>query len=184
MRYKPEPHWYAGNSFFKRSAPAFLQSWLTDRESLTRRLIYQCNQQQGQFRVVVFQESWEKPLRSEAKTLGMKSNELGFVRQVHLFCDDKPWVYAKTVIPRETLHGELQKLTKLGTQPLGAVLFANKHISRGSIEIAKITKKHAMFEAAVIKNPTLQTIWGRRSIFKIKEKPLLVSEIFLPDLTA
>ena len=181
--HKYEPVWMKGRSFFINSAPKNLQSWLIDRDSLTRRLVCACQQIKKEFRVEVFHQSWEKPQPSEAKLLGMKANELGFVRQVHLYCGNQPWVYAKTVIPRSTLHGELQKLTKLGTQPLGAVLFANPHILRDEIQIAQLTKKHSMFSLATEKSiATSASIWGRRSVFRIANKPLLVSEIFLPDL--
>lgn len=187
MSYKHEPSWYQGQSFFLKSAPENLQSWLIDRGSLTQRLIKSCKLKQGKFHVKVYDETWAKPQLSEARHLGMKNGEMGFIRQVHLYCDEIPWVYARTIIPRATLHGELQKLTNLGTQPLGAVLFANKHINRGSIEIAKLTKKHTMFDVATTQitertRAQSEEIWGRRSVFKIGSKPLLVSEIFLPDL--
>ena len=183
MRYKKEPCWVESRSFFITSTPKELQSWLVDKGSLTRRLICACNELKKEFRVEVFHQKWQKPLPGEAKLLNMQQNELGFVRQVHLYCGDTPWVYAKTVIPRSTLHGELQKLTKLGTQPLGAILFANKHIKRDAIQITKITPNNSMFENAASKSKVSpSSIWGRRSIFKIAEKPLLVSEIFLPDL--
>jgi len=186
MRYRREPRWNEGRSFFKNSAPKKVQDWLTDRGSLTQRLICACNKKnQGNFRVVVLKQAWQKPQASEAKLLGMKQNELGFIRQVHLYCGNIPWVYAKTVIPRSTLHGELQKLTKLGTQPLGEILFANKHILRGAIQIAEITHKRALFDVATEKSLNKDnSIWGRRSVFSIAEKPLLVSEIFLSDLVA
>ncbi|MDH3326253.1 MAG: chorismate lyase [Gammaproteobacteria bacterium] len=183
MRYKQEPNWREGRSLFKNSAPKELRNWLIDRNSLTRLLTCACNKQQGVFSVKIFHEAWEKPQLSESRLLRMQNNELGFVRQVHLYCGDTPWVYARTVIPRLTLHGELQKLTKLGTQPLGAVLFANRHISREAIEVAKLTNKHTMFDAATINSASsTKEIWGRRSVFKISTKPLLVSEIFLPEL--
>ncbi len=185
MRYKQEPSWREAHSFFKNTAPKELQNWLTGRGSLTRRIICACNQSPKNtgFRVAVIHQAWEKPSLSEAKLLGMKSNELGFVRQVYLYCGKQPWVYAKTVIPRATLHGELQKLTSLGTQPLGEILFANRHISRDAIQIANITQNHTLFNVATAKSTvTAISIWGRRSVFTIAEKPLLVSEIFLPNL--
>lgn len=182
MRYKREPYWNKGKSFFKNAAPTKIQRWLTDRDSLTRHLICTCQQAQSKFHVVVLDQAWGKPQASEAKLLGMKQNKLGFIRQVYLYCGDTPWVYAKTVIPRATLHGELQKLTKLGTQPLGEVLFTDQHITREAIQIAKITKDHALFNTATEQSLSIaSTIWGRRSVFRVAEKLLLVSEIFLPD---
>jgi len=183
MRYKQEPAWQTSRFFFKNSAPKNRQHWLVNKHSLTQLLTCTCLKQQDNFQVKLINETWAKPQRSEAHLLGMKPNELGFVRQVYLCCGNTPWVYARSVIPQSTLHGELQKLTKLGNQPLGAVLFANRHISRGSIEIAKLTKKHTMFDTATRQTATpTDTIWGRRSVFTIADKPLLVSELFLTDL--
>jgi len=188
MKSKQPLKWKKAHSFFITSAPKKLQRWLTDRHSLTRRLICACQLQNSQFQVRVHHEAWAKPQLNESRLLNMKNGELGFIRQVHLYCGETPWVYARTVIPQSTLHGELQKLTNLGTQPLGAVLFANRHIMRSDIEIAKITRRHNLYNVAVEKSNTdkfnklSREIWGRRSVFTIGSKPLLVSEIFLPDL--
>jgi len=184
VMYKREPIWRNCNSFFKNSAPKSLQYWLTDRDSLTKRLVSACVQNNKQFSVDVISESWQKPLRSEAKNLQINPENYCFVRQVHLYCGDTPWVYARTIIPPATLHGELQKLTNLGSQPLGAVLFANKHIKRLPIQISKISPFQDIFTTATSRSlyKKKQEIWGRRSVFKISNSPLLVSEIFLPEL--
>ena len=178
--YLSTPTWKNKHPFFKNLAPTFLQKWLVNRESLTHALTCACPEK---FSVKIFNEGWQKPSLNERKTLGLKNHSLAFVRQVHLFCGDQAWVYARTVIPENTLHGELQKLTHLGTQPLGAILFANKHILRGDIETTKISGKNKLHTAALTysKNKT-DNIWGRRSLFHIGDKPLIVSEIFLPNI--
>ena len=183
--YLSAPTWQSKHPFFKNIAPRCLQNWLMNRESLTHALICACTaQSSNNFAVKVFKEDWQKPTPNESIALGLKPNSLAFVRQVHLFCGSQAWVYARTVVPDATLHGELQKLTHLGTQPLGAILFANKHIRRGTIEIAKITNQHKLHKTALMfSQQKSDAIWGRRSLFRIADKPLMVSEIFLPDLT-
>ena len=178
--YLSTPTWQAKHPFFKCLAPKPLQHWLTNRDSLTHALICACPKK---FSVKVLKEDWQKPTLSESQALNLKPNSLAFIRQVHLYCGDQAWVYARTVIPQKTLRGELQKLTHLGTQPLGAILFANKHIQRGNIEIAKISSKHKIHQTALMfsQNKSDQ-IWGRRSLFKIANNPLMVSEIFLPNI--
>jgi len=178
--YLSTPTWQTKHPFFKCLAPKSLQPWLTNRDSLTHALICACPKK---FSVKVLKENWQKPTLSESHALNLKPNSLAFIRQVHLYCGDQAWVYARTVIPQKTLRGELQKLTHLGTQPLGAILFANKHIQRGNIEIARISSKHKIHQTALMfsKNKSDQ-IWGRRSLFRIANNPLLVSEIFLPDI--
>ena len=178
--YLSAPTWQSKHPFFKNLATRELQNWLINRGSLTHALVCACP---NKFSVRVFKEDWQKPTLSESHKLGLTKNSLAFVRQVHLFCGDQAWVYARTVIPKNTLHGELQKLTHLGTQPLGAILFANKHIRRGNIEIAKISHTHKLHKTALTFSQTKSdNIWGRRSLFHIANKPLIVSEIFLPDI--
>ncbi|HFE38971.1 MAG TPA: chorismate lyase, partial [Gammaproteobacteria bacterium] len=90
---------------------------------------------------------------------------------------------ARSVIPDHTLHGELQKLTRLGSKPLGAVLFANKHINRGAIEIGRVSRGHQLHRTALMFSPEKpRQVWGRRSLFYITRHPLLVNEFFLPQI--
>jgi chorismate--pyruvate lyase len=154
--------------------------WLLDPSSLTRRLQLTCG---GQFSVVPVSQSWQRPQLNEAQALGVRPHERCFIREVHLLCDDQPWVFARTVIPVRTLTGSRRRLTRLGKKPLGAVLFADPSMRRSQIEIARLETGQALFESAI--KPLLERpleIWGRRSAFFLDNKPLLVSEIFLPKI--
>ena len=125
------------------------------------------------------------PRLDEAQVLGMRPREMAIVRQVRLLCGGTPWVYARTVIPVSSLRGELQRLAGLGTRPLGGVLFADPGMRRGIVELAELLPGHAVYAAAtghMRQRPA--AIWGRRSVFRMSGKPLLVSEIFLPDFPA
>jgi len=178
--FHPTSTWRSKHPYFKNLAPKPLQHWLTDRESLTKAIIQTCPQK---FSVRVLDESWQQPTYNEARKLQMKPNTLAYVRQVHLFCGDTAWVYARTVIPQPSLRGELQKLTKLGTQPLAAVLFANKHVQRGELETTQLSKQHASYKTALtFSKKSAELIWGRRSLFFVANNPLMVSEIFLPEI--
>ena len=127
----------------------------------------------------------DTPRLDEAQVLGMQPREMAIVRQVRLLCDGNPWVYARTVIPVTSLRGKLQRLAGLGTRPLGGVLFADPGMRRGIVELAELLPGHAVYAAAtghMRQRPA--AIWGRRSVFRMSGKPLLVSEIFLPDFPA
>ena len=126
-------------------------------------------------------EGWQRPRLDEARVLGMPRWNIGWVRQVQLLCDGRPWVFARTVIPVRTLSGAERRLARLGNRPLGAFLFADPGMSRGAVELARIGNEHAMFAEAtsgIVDSPA--EIWGRRSVFRIGGKPLLVTEVFLP----
>ena len=160
--------------------PADRLGWLLDTESLTHRVRQACG---GLFRVRVLDQGWGRPLRSEARVLQLRGGERCLVREVQLLCDERPWVFARTIIPATTLTGPQLRLMRLGSRPLGAVLFADPSMRRGAVQIAAITARHGMFARATreLKQRPAQ-IWGRRSVFRVADKPLLVSEIFLPGL--
>jgi len=175
------PVWRAAYGFYKQRLPAKLQHWLWDAGSLTDRLIDQCV---SSFTVQVLTEGWQKPFYDESLILGMPRGEYGFVRQVYLVCDGIPWVFARTVIPQSTLVGSVKGLTRLGNQSLGKVLFEKPGVIRGQLQVAKLTPGQVIYESARRDCIDVeQPIWGRRSIFFIKDKPLLVNEVFLPDAT-
>ena len=177
-KHRQEPLWQSHMPFSHCGADDNLLDWLLDPGSLTRRLKHHCQQ----FRVTPIKQSRERPQLNEAQALGIKPHEICFIREVHLFCNNQPWVFARTVIPISTLTGKQRRLSRLGNKPLGAVLFADPAMQRSTIEIARITPGHTLFETATAPFATKpKEIWGRRSAFFLNEKPLLVSEIFLPD---
>jgi len=178
--------WKPHRCFLRSSIPAGLSDWLLDRASLTRRLQQLCpGKPPGGFRVQVLSQVRDRPRLDEVQVLGMRYGEMAIVRQVLLLCDGNPWVYARTVIPVTSLRGKLQRLTGLGTRPLGGVLFADPGMRRGGVELAEILPGQVVYAAAtghMRQRPA--AIWGRRSVFRIAGKPLLVSEIFLSNFPA
>ncbi len=171
-------HWAVHSRWLRPRVPVHLRHWLLDAGSLTDRIRQTC---QGQFRVRVIDEGWQRPRRDETQALSMRPATLGWVRQVQLLCDDKPWVFARTVIPLRTLSGAQRQLVHLGNRPLGAFLFADPRMRREAVELACITPGRAMYRQAstgLARQP--ECLWGRRSVFRVGGKPLLVTEIFLP----
>jgi chorismate--pyruvate lyase len=175
-----EPRWYSHHAGERHGAPAELLHWLLDRASLTARLRAACC---GQFRVEVREQGWRRPMLDEARTLGQRPEAYAFVREVHLMCDDEPWVFARTVIPAATLKGGRRRLANLGKRPLGAGLFADRSMRRSPVEIARLCAGQPLFARAVAPlDSAPAAIWGRRSVFRLSGAPLLVSEIFLPGI--
>lgn len=176
--HRAEPVWRVASRLHRRDVPEEVLRWLLDPASLTRRIQSACH---GCFRVEVLFQGWARPQHNEARELGMRHGSTGFVREVYLLCDGHPWVFARTVIPRTTLTGPRRCLTRLKSRPLGAVLFADPSMRRGPVEIARLSPCDKLYPAAtrhLIQQP--ESIWGRRSVFRLDGEPLLVSEIFLP----
>lgn len=105
------------------------------------------------------------------------------VREVELLGDGTPWVFARTLVPVSSLRGSARRLATLGNKPLGAVLFSDPSMRRGQIQIARLLPRHPLFIAAtesLEQKPA--ELWGRRTLFYLAGKPLLVNEIFLPNI--
>ena len=175
-----EPQWQDAGSVCLQDVPAALVSWLLYRKSLTRRIQRQCN---GQFAVHVISQCWQRPLFSERQVLSLPDREICLVRQVCLLCCGQPWVFARTVMPASTLTGERRQLACLGSRPLGARLFADRRIHRHTNELARLRPAHAIYQMATNWSGFRPAeIWGRRSVYEYSGRPLLVNEIFLPEL--
>ena len=160
--------------------PEYLQSWLLDPDSLTARLKKHCHQ----FRVELLGQHIECCQAHEAVAT-IPAGEKVLVREVLLYCDDKPQVFARSLLPISSLTGEEQALADLGTQSLGQVLFNNPSLERKTIEIAEFSSASSVGQLARdLQLDTTQTLWGRRSIFMLENKPLMVAEVFLPGAFA
>jgi chorismate--pyruvate lyase len=115
--------------------------------------------------------------RSEALSLGIGFNSLCLIREVILRGKDQPWVFARSVLPLTSLTGSLRRLRKQGNRPLGAFLFSQPNLKRSVIDLSFISRHHSYVPGELLKEAS---VWGRRSIFVLENKPLLVSEVFLP----
>ena len=172
--------WRPGARWSRRAVPAGLWSWLMRTGSLTARLEKACA---GRFRVRVLSQGWQRPRLDEWRALDGRAGERALVREVHLLCDGRPWVYARTVIPARSLRGAQRRLACLGERPLGAYLFAQPGLWRGPVELACIRRGSALYRAALAGSRARPpAIWGRRSVFRLSGRPLLVAEVFLPGL--
>ncbi|MGC3835069.1 chorismate--pyruvate lyase family protein [Moritella viscosa] len=149
---------------------ANLYDWLVDTGSLTARLKQHCQT----FTVEILAEGHYQLSDDEKIRLNLTDN-LGFVREVLLKLDGVPWVFARSVIPLNTLTAPGGELEQLGNRSLGSVLFSAPDMQRSEIEIAEFH----LFSSA-----PKASLFGRRSCFLLGGQSLLVSEVFLPDALA
>ncbi len=176
-----EPEWCKASPELRHKTPDIFWQWLIDTGSLTERLR---SAAQGAFQVRVVRLCRERPMWSERQVLQLPDRQQALVRHVLLLGRGKPWVFARTVIPVTSLNGALRHLTYLGDKPLGVVLFSDKSLFRSEIEITACDSASAFFnDMTACLECAPETIWGRRSVFKLKGQPLLVSEFFLPDIS-
>lgn len=176
-----EPRWRPIGSA-DRGVPSALLGWLTAGESLTRHLQAVCG---DAFTVELRGQRWSRPLAGERAELGMPDRAWALVRQVYLCCGSRRLVYARTVMPRSTLQGRRRRYARLGERPLGEVLFASPDVRRGPLEVAMLTPGDVLHDAAGAGSETgSSTLWGRRSVLTVEGHPLLISEVFMPAITA
>jgi chorismate--pyruvate lyase len=155
-----------------------LRKCLLNTGSLIKHLEYSSS---NKISLNVEAQSWGKPYPEESKLLAVRSSGYCLIREIFLTCNDQPWVYARTIIPPHTLLGA-KRLAYWGKQPLGDYLFSNKLIYRGNIEIAGVKISNIPYEP--IYNLDIDEdnlLWGRRSIFNIRNRPLLLIEFLLPE---
>jgi chorismate--pyruvate lyase len=167
--------WHYPNYFKFNELP--LRHWLLDNTSLTQRLRKHCK---TEFQVKLLKQTWQYPLSNEIQLLKLPLKQYVRIRHVYLYCNHKPFVFAKTLIPLTTLSGQYRRLARLGTLPLGTILFAHNSLQRRELQIARLKPEDDLYQLAIknLTNPP-PFLWARRSIFYLDNKSLLVYEVFL-----
>jgi len=132
--------------------------WIRDDQSLTQKL----KKRYPDFRVEVDKQEKLEIYKHEINLLGNEGNFI--VREVFLYGDNQPVVFARSIIPINTITDSIMEI---GNKPLGEILFTDPNILREPIEV------------------TFQNdIWGRRSVFVMNNSRILVSEFFLEKIYA
>ena len=165
---KLRQRWYRRHQLFNHSIEPALYTWLFDKSSLTARLLGLCG---SDFSVRVISQHYETIDASEASAMVLQKAHSALVRQVLLCCNGQPLVYARTVIPVTTTKGAQRRYANMGNRPLGAMLFADRTMQREAVEVSMLPAAH---EANQYTNSNA-LIWGRRSVFRVSGKSLLVS---------
>lgn len=146
--------------------------------SLTARLRARCG---AAFSVRVLAESPGRLGATEAVQLQLPAGALVCWREVYLCCHGQPVVYACSLLPRAALRGEWRDLVRLGSRPLGEMLFSHSRVRRGSMDIGQVrpgSPRHRALSRGLAVPPG--PVWGRRSTFMLPTAPVVVSEFFLP----
>lgn len=173
-----EPRWQPVSALPLLAAPQLLRSWLCDKGSLTRALR---QRSEGQFAVTLLRQGMARVRCSESRLLGLPQSMGAIVREVILHGQGQDWVFARSIMPLATLSGRLRSLRHLDNRPLGELLFSDPamRMRRGAFEVARVKGTELPLSDA-----GRDTLFGRRSVFYLDGKPLMVSEFFLADFVA
>ena len=140
-----------------------LLSWLTESGLLTARLRSLCS---SNFNLHVLSQS---PCRTNAVQL----------RQIVLYCDQSPCIYAETTIPLTTI-ANFPWLASLGDEPLGERLSNQPDVRRSEFRFAH-TAPH---DLPISVSTKVKFLWARQSDFLITDQALTVTEVFLPGIAS
>lgn len=173
-----EPKWQESRPGLRRHIPRPVQSWIYEAGSLTQRL------RDGfgdALKVSVLFHDRQKPFISETRILKLPAHQRTLVREVLLSVGDKPLIVARTIIPVKTLKGAQRHLSRLGSRPLGEVIFSYRKLHRLEMDCSCVPNR---CWSDAIKNQVDMgdSVWGRRTVYAIKDREMLVNEFFLPDL--
>jgi len=173
-----EPVWHEHRRGSQHQLSEAVQSWAYESGSLTQRLReYYGNS----IAVTLLFHQWRTPFLSERRLLQLPLYRYGLTREVMLHNNGKPLLLARTIIPEETIKVAHRNLSHLGTRPLGEVIFSYPDLERMSMDLALIPAG-SWTPQTLQKANINQSIWGRRTVYAIHKRPMLVSEFFLPEI--
>lgn len=160
--------------------PPVLEDWLVHCGSLTGRLKHQCHR----FSVEQVNTRIHPANQDEERELGLRRGQNAYVREVVLYCNGQPVIFAHSVIPLKNLRGPWNSVTRLGSRPLGEALFSNHQIKRHPLAYKTLRRHHKLYrqsQQAVPFEPNARLV-ARRSRFSLEGRSLMVTEVFLPSI--
>ena len=145
-----------------------LRDWLQDRGSLMARL-----RAHGlQPKICLLSQRWGYPNPEERHLLALEPRRHVLIREVSIQHGKLPLVHGRSIMPLATVTGPERQLLYWGERALGNYLFKHRSMTRSPFS----------FVSADLPDYCDQALPGRRSIFYLREKPLLLTEVFLPEL--
>jgi chorismate--pyruvate lyase len=171
--------WQNATLLETHSLPASFRAWMLDPGSMTVRMEHLCRQVE----VHVLTNQDDQMTDEERQYLPSIQGDRAWIREVIMTCDQVPWLFGRTVIPLSGAKASLPELTKLKTTPLGKVLFADPTTTRSGYQFAYLTPDNFYVQRCrqSIQSPS-EPLWARRSIFHYQGKPLILTELFLPQM--
>ena len=154
-----------------------LKSWLTEPGSLTAR----CQRASRAFRVRLLHYGKGQALADEAIE-GGSERQLAWVREVALECDGRPVIFAHTTLAVRRGGRLTRWMARLGSRSLGSLLFSYPGFRRGGIEFLRLDPRHPLHRRAAALSGATGTLWARRSLHRLGQQQVLVTEVFLPAI--
>lgn len=176
--FNQEPQWLENRPGTRHTLPENVQSWSYESGSLTQRLRDYYGDAIG---VKVLLQQRTAPFLTERRLLNLPENKYSLIREVLLHADGKPLILARTIIPVKTIKAAKSNLAHLGSRPLGEVIFSYPKLERIEMDVTLINLP-IWSESAIAVGHIAEPIWGRRTVYAMAQRQMLVSEFFLPGV--
>ncbi len=159
--------------------PEAYTPWMQDHGSLTLRIQQRCNT----FAVQPVRSGLARIAHDESDVLAIPARHYAYSREVYLLADGKPVVFAHSACAQEHLRGAWLAMTGLGNRSLGSLLFTHPLVERQPLHYLALRALHPLYQrAASVLQDAPDTLYARRSLFHLHGAPLLVTEVFLPEV--
>ena len=135
--------------------------WLNEEGSITAKI-----SSDSKFKLKILSDDIGNAEDEEYLALNIPSQKVR-IREVILYGDSEPLVYARSIIPNQTSSKGYPGLGSIGSKPLGDLLFQSELF-------IKIHREFAQFQT-----PDKEVVWGRRTHYLVRGYPLSVMEVFL-----
>jgi chorismate--pyruvate lyase len=135
--------------------------WLNEEGSITAKI-----SSDSKYKLEILSDDLGIAEDEEYLALDIASEEVR-IREVVLYGDLVPLVYARSIIPNLTSSKGYPGLGTIGSKPLGDLLFQSELF-------IKTRREFAQFETS-----SKEVIWGRRTHYLVQGYPLSVMEVFL-----
>jgi chorismate--pyruvate lyase len=160
--------------------PREARGWLTESGLLTERVRSLCG---GTFGLRIVDERLDLLSPEDAAALEV-ADLSAFVREVELTCDDRPQVFAQTLVPSATLTAQ-PWLAQLGDTALGPRLASLGGALRDPLEYSLLSPGESLCERALHGSGLDRNgLWARRARYRLGPHCLVVQEVFLPEALA
>ena len=151
-----------------------LKYWLLDMKSLSYRI-----RNIAKLEIIPVETKGSNIFLNEQKVFDNIKSEHLYLREVLIYADKLPIMYARTVLPSKYLRGFWHKIKKLKNKPLADIVFDRKMIIRSDFKFKKpsindnFSRKIKMLNLK--KTKILAT---RQSTFMNKNEKAVLTEVF------
>jgi len=153
-----------------------MNHWIKNKSSFTDRINKIAN---VKIKLVTNNYKNKNLLLSEKNFFPFHKAENIFLREVIIFANEAPIMYARTVLPRKYLRGYWNDIKKLNTRSLSRVVYENPSIKRSNfLYLAPSLNNNILKNFGSLKIDGKNLVIGRQSYFEYKRKNILLTEYF------